>query len=183
MSQLFTWGGQSTGVSALASFLPRNPRADLLQNGLVGSPCSPRDSQESSPTPQSKSINSLVLSFLYSPTLTSIHDYWKNIPLTIQTFVYKVMSLLFNTQSRFVTAFLPRSKCLLISCQQSASAVILDPQIKCITVSIVSPSICHEVMGPDAMIFIFWMLSFKPTFSLSLSLSSRGFWVPLHFLP
>ena len=57
-SQLFAWGGQSTGVSALASFFPRNPRADLLQNGLVGSPCSPRDSQESSPTPQFKSINS-----------------------------------------------------------------------------------------------------------------------------
>ena len=53
-------------------------RTDLLQNGLVGSPCSPRDSQESSPTPQFKSINSLELSFLYSPTLTSIHDYWKN---------------------------------------------------------------------------------------------------------
>ena len=53
-------------------------RTDLLRNGLVGSPCSPRDSQESSPTPQFESINSLVLSFLYSPTLTSIHDYWKN---------------------------------------------------------------------------------------------------------
>ena len=58
--------------------LQRNPRADLLQNGLVGSPCSPRDSQESSSTPQFKSISSSVLSFLYSPTLTSIHDYWKN---------------------------------------------------------------------------------------------------------
>ena len=56
----------------------RNPRADLLQNGLVGSPCSPRDSQESFPTPQFKSINSSVLSFLHSPTLTSIHDHWKN---------------------------------------------------------------------------------------------------------
>ena len=78
MSQLFAWGGQSTGVSALALFLPRNPRADLLQNGLVGSPCSPRDSQESSPTPQFKNINSSVLSFLHSPTLTSIHDHWKN---------------------------------------------------------------------------------------------------------
>jgi len=78
MSQLFTWGGQSTGGSALASFLPRNPRADLLQNGLVGSPCSPRDSQESSPTPLFKSINSSALSFLHSPTLTSIHDHWKN---------------------------------------------------------------------------------------------------------
>ena len=57
--------------------LQRNPRADV-QNGLVGSPCSPRDSQESSPTPQFKSINSSVLSFLHSPILTSIHDYWKN---------------------------------------------------------------------------------------------------------
>ena len=56
----------------------RNPRADLLQNGLVGSPCSPRDSQESSPTPQFKSISSLALSFLHSPTFTSIHDHWKN---------------------------------------------------------------------------------------------------------
>ena len=55
-----------------------NPRADLLQNGLVGSPCSPRDSQQSSPTPQFKSINSSALSFLHSPTLTSIHDHWKN---------------------------------------------------------------------------------------------------------
>ena len=58
--------------------LQRNPRANLLQNGLVGSPCSPRDSQESSPTPQFKSINSSVLSLLHSPILTSIHDYWKN---------------------------------------------------------------------------------------------------------
>ena len=77
MSQLFTWGGQSTGVSALASFLPRNPRADL-QNGLVGYPCSPRDSQESSPTPHFKSINFLALSFLHSPTSTSTHDHRKN---------------------------------------------------------------------------------------------------------
>ena len=77
MSQLFAWGGQS-GVSALASFLPRNPKADLLQNGLVGSPCSPRDFQESSPTPQFKSINPSTLSLLHSPTLTSIHDLRKN---------------------------------------------------------------------------------------------------------
>ena len=81
MSQLFTWGGQSTGVSASASFPPKNLRADLLQNGLVGSPCSPRDSQESSPTPQFKSINSSVLSLLHSPTLTSIHDHRKNYSL------------------------------------------------------------------------------------------------------
>ena len=77
MSQLFASGGQSTGVSVLHHSFQRNPRADLLQNGLVGSPCSLRDSQESSPTPQFKSINSSALSFFYSPTLTS-HDYWKN---------------------------------------------------------------------------------------------------------
>ena len=78
MSQLFTWGGQSTGVSLLASFLPKKSQGYLLQNGLVGSPCSPRDSQESSPTPQFKIINSSVLSLLHSPTLTSIHDHRKN---------------------------------------------------------------------------------------------------------
>ena len=78
MSQLFAWGGQSTGVSIEHHSFQRNPRVDLLQNGLVGSPCSPRDSQESSPTPQFKSINSLALSFLHNPTLTSIHNHWKN---------------------------------------------------------------------------------------------------------
>ena len=78
------------------------------------------------------------------------------------------MSLVFNMLSRLVITFLPRSKCLLISWLQSPSAVILEhKKIKSATVSTVSPSICHEVMGPDAMIFIFWMLSFKPTFSLS----------------
>ena len=70
--------------------------------------------------------------------------------------------------SRLVITFLPRSKCLLISRLQSPSAVILEIQkINSLTVSIVSPSICHEVMGPDAMILVFWMLSFKPTLSLS----------------
>ena len=89
----------------------------------------------------------------------------KTIALTRQTFVNKVISLLFNMLSRLVTAFLPRSKCLLISWLQSPSAVILEPpKIKFVSVSIVSPSICHEVIGPDAMIFVFWMLSFKPTF-------------------
>ena len=77
ISQFFTSGGQSIGTSALASVLPMNIQ-DWFPLGLVGSPWSPRDSQESAPTPQFKSINSSVLSFLYSPTLTSIHDYWKN---------------------------------------------------------------------------------------------------------
>ena len=92
----------------------------------------------------------------------------KTIALSRRAFVCKVMSLLFNMLSRLVIAFLPRNKSLLISWLQSPFAVIFEPKKKkSLTVSIVSPSICHEVMGPDAMIFIFWMLSFKPTFSLS----------------
>ena len=88
--------------------------------------------------------------------------------LTWWTFVDKVMSLLFNMLSRLVITFLPRSKRLLISWLQSPSAVILEPrQIKSVTVSTVSPSICHEVLEPDVVILVFWMLSFKPTFSLS----------------
>ena len=107
----------------------------------------------------------------------------KTIALTRQTFVDKIMSLPFNMLSRLVITFLSRSKHLLISWLQSPSAVILELQkIKSATVSTVSPSISHEVMGPDAMILVFWMLSFKPTFSLSLT-SSRGSLVLLHFLP
>ena len=78
MSPLFTWGGQVLEFQLQHHSFERNPRADLLQNGLVGSPCSPRNSQQSSPTPQFKSINSSALSFLHSPTLTSRHDHWKN---------------------------------------------------------------------------------------------------------
>ena len=94
MSQFFTSGGQSIRVfkwvssshqvAKVLEFQLQHQsfqwifRTDFLEDGLVGSPCNPRDSQESSPTPQFKSIKSTVLSFLYSPTLTSIHDYWKN---------------------------------------------------------------------------------------------------------
>ena len=80
----------------------------------------------------------------------------KTITLTRQTFVGKVMSLLFNMLFNLVIAFLPRNKCLSISWLQSPSAVILEPKkIKSVTVSTLSPSICHKVMGPDAMIFVF----------------------------
>ena len=80
----------------------------------------------------------------------------KTTALTIQTFFGKVMSMLFNTWSRFVTAFLLRCKCLLLSRLQSLSGVILEPKkIKSATASTVSPSICHEMMGPDAMILVF----------------------------
>ena len=156
--QCFASGGQSIGVSASASVLPMNTQ-DWFPRGWTGwSSCSPRDSQETSPTPQFKSINSLALSFLYMTTGNTI-------VLTRRTFVGQMMFLLFNMLSRWVITFLPRSKHLLISWLQSPSAVILEPQyIKSATVSTVSPSICYEVMGADAMIFIFWMLSFSPTF-------------------
>ena len=87
------------------------------------------------------------------------------------------MSLLFNILSRFVIAFLPRSKHLLISWLQSPSTVILEP--KKVKSVIVSPSISHEVVGPDAMILVFCMLSFKPAFPSPLLLSSIGSLVPL----
>ena len=90
----------------------------------------------------------------------------KTIVLTVWSLVVKVMSLLFNMLSRFVIVSLPRRKRLLISWQQSSSTVILEAkQIRFVTISVVSPSICHKVMGPDAVILVFWMLSFKPTFS------------------
>ena len=151
---------------------------------MVGSPCSPRDSQESFPARQFKCICSLALSFLYSATLTSRYDYWKTIVLTIWTLVGKLMSLLFNRLYRFVRAFLPRSKCIFISWLLSPSAVILELKKRLsATASTLPPSICHQVMRPDAIIFIFWMLSFKPAFSFSFLPISRGSLVPLHFLP
>ena len=92
----------------------------------------------------------------------------KSIALTIWTLVNKVMFLLLNTLSRFAIAFLLRNKQLLISWWQSLSAMILEPKkMKSVTTSIVSPSICHKVMELDAMVFVFWMLSLKPAFSLS----------------
>ena len=132
---------------------------------MVASPCCTKDSKESSPTPQFKSINALALSFLYRSTLTSIHDYWKN---HRQMFVGKVTSLLFNILSRLVITFLATSKRLFISWLQSPSAVILESQnIKFLTVSIVSPSVSFEVIGPDAMSIVFGMLTLKSAFSLS----------------
>ena len=134
---------------------------------------------------QHHSLKASVLWYSAFFTVQLSHPYMtsgKPIGLTSRTFVGKVMSLLFNLLSRLVIAFLPRSKHLLISCLHTPSAGILEPKkIKSLTVSTVSPSICHEVMGSDAMILVFWMLSFKPIFSLSLS--SRGSLVLLRFLP
>ena len=114
----------------------------------------------------------VYLSHLYMTTR-------KSIPLTMWTFVGKVMSLLFHMLSGFVTAFLPRRKYLLFSCLQPLSTVILEPKkTKCGTISTFPPSVCHEVMWLYVMIF-FWMLIFKA----ALSPSSSGSLALLHFLP
>ena len=131
---LFQWVGSSHQVAKVLELQFQHLsfqwifKADFLYDWLVWFPCSPRDSQEFSPTLEFKSINSLVLSLLYGPAVTSIHDHWKTIALTRQTFVSNMVSLLFNILSRFVIAFLPRSKHLLISCLWSPSAVILEPK-------------------------------------------------------
>ena len=154
MSQLFTGGGQSIGVSALASVLPKN-------------------TQDWSPLDWAGgfSLQSKGFSTVFSNTTVQTHQFFsaqpssqsnshpymttgKTIALTRRTFVGKVMSLLFNMLSRLVITFLPRSRRLLILWLQAPSAVILEPpKIKSDTVSTVSPSISHEVMESDAMIF------------------------------
>ena len=146
------------------SISPSSKYSGLIsfKDGLAGSPCSLRDSQESSPTPQFKSINSLALSFLYSPTLTWLLE--KTIAFTRLTFVGKVILCFLICCLGWSIALLPRSKRLLISWLQSPSAVIFQP--KKIKSVFVSPFICHEVIEPDTKIFIFWKLSFRPVFSL-----------------
>ena len=169
MSQLFASGGQSIGVSASTSVLPMNTRdwSPLGWTGWISLQSKGLSRVFSNTTAQKHQIFVAQLSFIVQlshPCMTS----GKTIVLTRQTFVDKAMSLLFNMLSRLVITFRPRSKHLFISWLQLPSAMILEPQkIKSATISTVSPSICHEVVGPDAMIFVFWMLSFKPTFSLS----------------
>ena len=104
------------------------------------------------------------LSFSMSQRMLAI-SHWKNHSFNYTDLVGKVMSLLFNMLSRFVIAFLPRSKYLLISWLQSPSTVILEPKkIKSVTVSTFSPSICHEVMGSDAMVLVSLNLEFQGSF-------------------
>ena len=151
------------------SISPSKEIQDWFPLGLnVWSPCSPRDSQESSLMPQFRAINSLMLSLLYGPTVTSIPDYWKNLTFNYTDLLANKCLCFYICCNRFVIAFLPRGKHLLIPRLQSPSAAILEPpKIKSLTVSIVSPSICHDVMAQDTMNSVFWMLSFKPAFSLS----------------
>ena len=163
MSQFFASGSQS--IRASASVLPMNIQGSfpLGWTGWIS-----LQSKGLSRVLQHHSSKASILrcSVFFMVQLSHLYmTTGKIIALTRQTFDGKVVSLFFNMLSRLVIAFLPRSKCLFISQLQSPSAVILKP----LTVFIVSPSICHEVMGPDTMILVFWMLSFKPTFSLSSS--------------
>ena len=157
--QFFTSGGQSTGVSAPASVLPMYIQ-DWFPLGWIFL--------------QSKGLSSFLqhhsskASILWHSAFFMVqlsHPYMttgKTTALTRWTFVGKVMSLLFNMLPRLVIAFLPRTKRLSISWLRSPSAVILEPpQIKSVMVSIVCPSICHEVMGADAMVFSFSMFEYR----------------------
>ena len=152
---LFQWVNSSHEVAKVLEFqlqhhpLQRNSRVDLLQNGLVGSPCSPRDSRVFSNTTVQK--HQFFGAQPSSQSNSHIHTWLlEKSALTRRTLVGKVISLLFNMLSRLVITFLPRSKHLLISWLQSPSAVILEPQkIKSDTVSTVSPSISHVMLIKD----------------------------------
>ena len=168
MSQFFASAGQSLGASATAWVLAMNIQ-EWFPLGWTGwiSLLSKRLSKSLLQHHSSKALilrhSACFMVQLSHPSMTT----GKTIALIRWTFVSKVMSL-FNMLSSLVIAFHPRGKRLLISWLQSPSAVIFKPQkVKSTTVSIVSPSTCHEVMEPDAMILVFWMLSFKPAFSLS----------------
>ena len=123
MSWLFASGGQNIRASASVLLMNVQGWFPLGLTGLIS--LLSKELLRSSPAPQFKSINSTALSLLYGLTLTSVHDTGKTIALTIKTFDSKVMSLLFNTLSRFVKAFVPRSKHLLISWLQLPSTAIL----------------------------------------------------------
>ena len=147
MSQLFASGGQTIGVSASASVLPMT-MIDWFDLFAV------QGTLKSLLQHHSSKASVLCYSDFFMVQLSQ--QYWKNIALTRWTLVGKVMSLLFNMMSSLVIAFLPGIKHLLISWLQSPSAVILEAKkMKSVTVSLVSPFICHEVMGLDVTIFIF----------------------------
>ena len=169
VNQLFASGDQNTGASALASVLPMSTQGSfpLRLTGLISLLSKGLSEVFSSITVQkalvfwSSAFFTVQLSQLYMTT-------GKTIALTIWTFVSRVVSLPFDTFSRFVIAFLPRSKRLLISWLQSPSTVILEPKKKkSVTIPTFYPSVCHEVMGPNAMILVFLICSFKLAFSLS----------------
>jgi len=125
----------------------------------------------------------LASCLLYGPALTTVCDHWEDHSPDYTAFVIRLMSLIFNTLSRFVLTFLPSNR-FLISWLQSPSAVILEPKKrKSVTSSTCSPSICHAVMGPDTMILVFLYLVLNHIFHASPSPSSGGSLAPLCFLP
>ena len=158
MSQLFTSGGQR--IRASASVLPvniqgLNPKVNSFRIDWFDLLAIPETLRSLLQHHNSKSSILWCSAFFNGPTLTSVHDYWKNHCLTRWTLVGKVMSLFYNMLSKFVIAFLPRSKYLLISWLHSPYTVILeDKKIKSVTVSTFSPSIYHEVMRLFAMILV-----------------------------
>ena len=187
---LFKWVSSLHQVAKILEFQLQHQsfqwtcRTDFLYNGLVGSLCSPRDSQDLLQHHSSKA--SILCSAFFMVQLS--HPYLttgKTIALTRQNFVGKIANLLFNMLFRLFINFLPRSKHVLISWLQSPSAVILKPPIPANKVCHCFhcfPIYCHEVMGPDAMILLFWILSFKLPFSLSsFTFIKRS--LVLHFLP
>ena len=184
VSQPFSSGGQSFGASASASVLSMNIQGwfPLGWTGWIS-----LLSQGTLKNLLQHNLKASILQHWAFFMVSHSHPYMttgKTIALSIQTFVSKAMSLLFNMLSTFVIAFLPRCKRLLISWLQWPSTVILEPKkIKSVTASTFSPFICHEVMGSDSLILVFecWVLS--QLFHSPLSPSSRGFLVPLHFLP
>ena len=173
LSWLCTSGGQTIGVSA--SVLPMNIQGwfPLGLTGLISLRSKGLWRVFSNTTTGKHWFFGVQPSLWFNSYIS--HDYWKNHSFDY-SFVSKVMSLLFNTLSRFVIAFFPRSKCIFISWLLSLSAVVLEPSL---FVPIFSLSVCPEVMGLDVMILVFWMLSFKPAFSLLPS--SRGSLVRLPF--
>ena len=168
MSWLITSGSQSTRASTSASVLPVNIQGwfPLELSSWISLQSKGLSRAFSSTTIQKHQFFSTQPSLWF---ISHIHTCLlkKPLALTIQPFVHKVMSLIFNTLSRSVIAFLPRSKRLIFLWLQSLSALLLEPKkMKSVTVSIFSSSICHLVMGLD-FILAFWMLSWKPAFSLS----------------
>ena len=179
---LFISHGQNIGVSA--SVFPMNSQGyfPFGLNGWIYLQSKGFSRIFSSTTVQKHQFFGTQLSLQCSSPI----QIWllENHSLTIRTFVGKLMSLLFNRLSRFVRAFLPRRKCLLISWLLSPSAVLLElKKRKSVPASTFPPSICREVMRPDAITFVFCMLSFKSAFSFSFLPVSRGSLVPIHFLP
>ena len=151
MSQFFASRGQSIGSFSF-SISPSNEYSGLISFRMDWLDPAVQVTLKNSSKVPIRQCSAFIIVQLSHPYMTT----GKTIALTRWTLVSKVMSLLFNMLSRFVITFLPRSKCLLILWLQSPSAEILEPpEIKSVTVSTVSPAICHEVMGPDAMILVF----------------------------